>query len=419
MQRPTPSPLLLVCLLAACSGKDSPPPDSCGAVPATALVTAWTADPHYCMIRFADNLPVARQIAVVPNGDIFVAVPGQLIVIFDANGDGVSDAGERTTFAAVPDGNHGLTITSTHVYASSPTTVYRWPFKTGDRTATGAMETVVTGIQNLGHNSRSLVVDGQNRLYVEIGSAANVDLPGDVPWRAQIRRFNVATIPTAGYDIFAGELFASGLRNEVGLSFDSKGRLWGVENGRDNLVVGGDIHFDNPAEEVNLFDINRPGRFYGFPFCWSEGIWMDTTMAKGPGTQHLDPQQPGDFTEARCQDPNVVVPPAFALGAHLAPLDIIEYRGGAYPSELSGDMFVTSHGSWNRETGQVGRLIIRLKMGANAPTEAQNFLGESDGAGGLRQGLWGLRPVSIRIDHAGLLTFSDDSGTINKIGYRP
>ena len=78
--------------------------------------------------------------------------------------------------------------------------------------------------------------------------------------------------------------------------------MWGVENGRDNLMLGGDIHYDNPAEEVNLFDVNKPGRDYGYPHCWSEGIWMDTAMAKGPGTQHLDPDQPGSYTEAKCQD---------------------------------------------------------------------------------------------------------------------
>ena len=84
-------------------------------------------------------------------------------------------------------------------------------------------------------------------------------------------------------------------------------------------------------------------------------------------------------------------------------------------------MFVASHGSWNREIAQVGPLIIRLKMGANGPTEAQNFLGKADAATGeLSQGNWAIRPVSIRIDKAGLLTFSDDtSGTVNKIGYRP
>jgi glucose/arabinose dehydrogenase len=185
------------------------------------------------------------------------------------------------------------------------------------------------------------------------------------------------------------------------------------------VVDGADIHYDNPAEEVNLFDVNRPGRHYGYPFCWSEGIWMDA-RAKGPGTQHLDPDQPGAFTEAKCQDPNLVVPPAFALPAHVAPLDIIEYVGTGYPAEMVGSFFVTSHGSWNREIGQVGRTIIRLKMGPNGPTEAQNFLGEADPMGGLAQGTWAVRPVALRIDHAGLLVFSSDAtGTVYKIGYKP
>ena len=55
----------------------------------------------------------------------------------DTNGDGVSDAAERIVFATVPGGNHGLAITPTHVYASSPTTVFRWPYTsaTGPRSA--------------------------------------------------------------------------------------------------------------------------------------------------------------------------------------------------------------------------------------------------------------------------------------------
>jgi hypothetical protein len=36
------------------------------------------------------------------------------------------------------------------------------------------------------------------------------------------------------------------------------------------------------------------------------------------------------------------------------------------------------------------------------------------------QGEGAVRPVSIRIDKAGLLTFTDDTtGTVSKIGYRP
>jgi len=427
MRRSPPLVSLLACALAACSseGPSRPPPDSCGAVPASALnVAACLVDPHYCMIDFAQNVTHARQLAFAPNGDLFVASTGQVVVLFDDNGDGLSDAGERSTFAAVPEGNHGLALTATHVYASSSSTVYRWAYKTGDRVASGPMETVVFGIPWDGHATRTLLVDARNRLYVSIGSAANVDAPADPntpsPFRAVIYRYDLDSIPAGGHDMPDGEPFAYGLRNEVGLSIDSKNRMWGVENGRDNLMVGGDIHFDNPAEEVNLFDLDRPGRNYGYPFCWSEGIWMDTAMAKGPGTQHLDPDQPGAFTEAKCQDKDVVAPPVFALGAHLAPLDIVEYRGNGYPADVQGDLFVASHGSWNREIAQVGRMIVRLKMGKNGPTEAQTFLAQSDMAGGYVQGGWEIRPVSIVVDHAGLLVFSSDiRNAVFKIGYRP
>ena len=202
------------------------------------------------------------------------------------------------------------------------------------------------------------MVDGKQRLYVSIGSATNVDAPAtpDTPSsdRAVIRRYDLTKLPAGGFDAGEGELFASGLRNEVGLAFDGQGRLWGVENGRDELVVGGkDIHFDNPGEELNRFDVESPGRQYGYPFCWSEGLWTDA-LAKGPGTQHLDPDRPGAFTEAMCQDKNKVVPPVAVLPAHIAPLGVVSYEGNAYPSDMRGDLFVTSHGSWNRESGQVG-----------------------------------------------------------------
>ena len=59
-------------------------------------------------------------------------------------------------------------------------------------------------------------------------------------------------------------------------------------------------------------------------------------------------------------------------------------------------------------------------MNGDTASAVEPFLGEPDGSGGLDQGDWALRPVSIAVDAGGLLTFTDDaSGSINKIGYRP
>jgi glucose/arabinose dehydrogenase len=89
----------------------------------------------------------------------------------------------------------------------------------------------------------------------------NVD---DDATAAQLRKFPTASSADARGSVAhwsSGILWASGMRNEVGIRFDNSNprRLWGVENGvdyarRDDL---GDVHNDNPGEEVNLFD--RPG----------------------------------------------------------------------------------------------------------------------------------------------------------------
>ena len=273
------------------------------------------------------------------------------------------------------------------------------------------METVVYGIEAGGHSTRTLVdrraepalrqhrQRRQRRRPAGREHAAD-HARGDPALRARRRYPRAATRPAAG------EVFASGLRNEVGLSIDSKGRMWGVENGRDNLMVGGDIHFDNPAEEVNLFDTTRPGRNYGYPFCWSEGIWMDTAMAKGPrdaapGSRSAGRASPRRSARTRTSSSR----PRSRSARTWRRSTSSNTRGERLPG---GDGRATCSSPrtarGTARSAQVGRTIIRLKMGGGGPTEAENFLGESDGAGGLRQGNWGVRPVSIRVDAAGLLT---------------
>ena len=84
--------------------------------------------------------------------------------------------------------------------------------------------------------------DEKGLLYVSVGSVLNVDPDS---YRSRIRRFNLTHVPDGGFEFDLGEVFADGLRNEVGLAFDRSGVLWGVENGADRLFrddLGGDIH---------------------------------------------------------------------------------------------------------------------------------------------------------------------------------
>ena len=144
MPRLTSLPLLFALAVAACSGsgagKETPPPDTCTGVPDWALVTdAWTADPHYCVYRFGENVPAARGLAVAPNNDIFLIDNSEIRILREpSNGDRM---GPQYVFASLGGLNHGIVMTATHVYASTESMVYRWPYATGDLVATGGCET--------------------------------------------------------------------------------------------------------------------------------------------------------------------------------------------------------------------------------------------------------------------------------------
>ena len=96
--------------------------------------------------------------------------------------------------ARQPDLNHGLAYRDGFIYASSDTTVFRWPFASGTRAPiTASAETVVhsmnadgQGGAPLGHTTRTLVFDAQGRLYISIGSNGNVDSDS---YRSRMRRF--------------------------------------------------------------------------------------------------------------------------------------------------------------------------------------------------------------------------------------
>jgi glucose/arabinose dehydrogenase len=277
----------------------------------------------------------------------------------------------------------------------------------------GDPEQVVTGIPNGGHITRTLQFDNDGRLYVSVGSAGNVDANSN---RARLIRYAASELDSSS--TFAqGELFADGLRNEVGLALDSQGRIWGVENGRDNLQrpdLGADIHEDNPGEELNLFLEENIGRFYGYPYCWSEFNLPNT--GEGPGAQWADPDNTTQ-DDAWCKDTTNVIPPVMVMQGHSAPLDIRFYAGSAFPADVVGDAFVTFHGSWNRTT-ETGYKVVRIPFGDDGmPSGDPVPLLESANPGDSDPD-WPHRPVGLGIGQSGqLFVSSDASGIIIAVGH--
>lgn len=330
------------------------------------------------------------------------------------------------------------------MYASSDTTVWRWPYRAGQRTTSpDSVKEVVVRDMNAdgrggapgGHTTRTLAFDANGKLYVSVGSYSNVDADSH---RSRIRRFTLTTntdnaVPVGGFDFQNdGELFADGLRNEVGLAFDKRGVLWGVENGADNLHradLGGDIHDEHPAEELNAFREDDVGKHWGYPYCWTQ---FGTDLA-GPGvgaakgTVWAWPSfvNDGVHTDAWCRANTV--PPRVAMQAHSAPLGLAFYshesaltrcpsgqnNKTALPANMDGDAFVGYHGSWNRSP-PTGHKVVRVPMTSAGAVEGGGVAdvtpidvmknGKGEGA------RWanGLRPVDVRFDACGRLLVSDD-----------
>ena len=90
----------------------------------------------------------------------------------------------------------GVLIFGNFLYASSPTTVYRWPFPAkGNEVNTPTK--IITNMNAKqrgdlgapdGHATRSLAMDSKGLLYVSVGSAGNVDVDS---YRSRIRRFSL------------------------------------------------------------------------------------------------------------------------------------------------------------------------------------------------------------------------------------
>jgi TrAA12-like len=210
--------------------------------------------------------------------------------------------------------------------------------------------------------------------------------------------------------------------------------LWGVENGVDQFKRTdlGDVHRDNPCEELNRLGDPRTDdadRFFGYPQCHSE-YCLPSPLSQGPGTQwsHEDYFR-GQYNDEWCRDETNVVQPVMCMEAHVAPLDInfLERKNVSLgPAVRPGDAFVSNHGSWNRDPPQ-GYKVLHLPFADTDPEGCWSDVLSFDQSPeqDFAEGDWPVRPVGVEFQPlndaaAGrLLISSDDSGAIYSVQFDP
>ncbi len=317
-------------------------------------------------------LPGSPRFGVVsPDGQLFVSLrdSGRIVVLKD-NGQGAAQ--DPITFATGLNGPHGLAFHEyqgqMYLYTAENNRVSRFNYKDG-QTKADNRETIVQGIPSGGgHSTRSIAFGPDGKMYISAGSTCNVCQEND-PRRAAITQYNA--------DGTGERVFASGLRNEVGIAFNPQtGELWGTENSRDS--IGNDI----PPEEINVI---KDGSNYGWPYCYSNQVYDKAFGGKN---------------EAYCK---TTVPPALPMQAHSAPLGITFYFGQQFPQAFQGSAFVAFHGSWNRDE-KTGYKVVRIVNENNRPVRYEDFV-----TGWLQPGgEWG-RPVDVIAAPDGSLFITDDS----------
>jgi glucose/arabinose dehydrogenase len=364
----------------------------------------------FAVTRFAADLDEPRQIRVAPNGDIFVAESAAGRVRLLRAADGASTPNVQEAFATGLTKPFGIAFyppgpDPQWIYVANTNSVVRFPYRTGDRRATGGPETIVARITELdgGHWTRDLAFspDGQ-RMYLTVGSDSNVgeDMPQRTPaetasweaahgvgasWGTETDRADVLVFDPSGG---GRRSFANGLRNCVGLAIrPGTGEPWCSTNERDELG-------DNlvPDYVTHL----REGAFYGWPWYYLGA--------------HEDPRLPRARPDlaARVTAPDVLLP------AHSGSLGIVFYEASGFPAEYRGDLFAAFHGSWNRAARRAPK-IERVLFREGKPTgEIEDFVTGfvvDDGH------VW-ARPVGVAVARDGALLFTEDgNGTLWRVAY--
>jgi glucose/arabinose dehydrogenase len=363
-----------------------PPPNATRAVANPASVIPWpkgktpTAPTGFEVSLFADELDNPRMIYVLPNGDVLVmeSLPQQstsrIVLLRDSAKSGTPAV--RESFLRRLNMAFGMALIGNRFYVANTNGIVVFPYRSGDTQIKRRPEKILD-LPAGGHYTRNLLADpAGKKIYVAVGSSSNVDeqrVDEKDPRRAAILQINP--------DGSGMRVFASGLRNPVGMDWESKtNTLWTVVNERD--MLGDELVPDYLTEA-------RDGAFYGWPYSYFG--------------QNEDPRKKG-------QRPDLVakaIKPDFALGSHVAPLGLAFYQGKSFSERYHGGAFIGMHGSWNR-SDLVGYKVVFVPFQNGKPSGViEDFLTGFIANPKISQ-VYG-RPVGVAIWTDGSLLVADDA----------
>ena len=380
----------------------------------------------FTVTQFATGLGEARHLAVTKEGDVYVKLSSLkngkgIFYLHDGNGDGKADV--KAGFGDFA--GTGMGIKDGYLYASSDTEIFRYKLDANGKVIDpDKPEIVITGLLDRHeHSAKPFTFDNDGNIYVTIGAYSNacqvkdrtngspginpcpiLDSAGGV-WKFSADKLN----QTYG----DGERYATGLRNEMGISWNPDANaLYVMQHGRDQLHdLYPDLYTTKQSAELPaecMYRLNK-GDNAGWPYIYYDQIQHKKILA---------PEYGGDGKKEGGED---AIDPLVAFPGHMAPDGLLFYEGKMFPEKYKHGAFIAFHGSWNRAPEpQKGFFVAFVpfkdgKPSGNWEIFADNFAGGEQfmSPNGAKH-----RPCGLAQGPDGSLYVSDDQGgTIYKIVY--
>jgi len=392
----------------------------------------------FCATVFADGIGHARHLVVAPSGVVYVNTwsgdyydfdkvheGGFLVALQDKTGAGKADVIERfgETEQTGGHGGVGIGMYKGSIYAEINDRIVRYSLPAGGIVPKDAPETIVSGLPLGGdHPMHPFIIGADGSMYIDVATETNAcqpknrqpKVPGANPcteletrggiWRYDANKTNQKFTPADRY--------APGIRNGEGFAFDSAGRLFVTQHGRDQLHSNWpDLYKPSdealqPAEEMMLL---KSGGDYGWPECYYDVVQKKLVLA---------PEYGGDGGKAVGVCANKLGPAA-AFPAHWGPNGAVHYDGKRFPARYRDGVFIAFHGSWNRAPYAQGgyNVVFQPLAAGHASGTCEIF---ADGFAGAKKTPEGAtyRPTGLAVGPDGALYVSEDiKGRIYRIVY--
>ena len=351
--------------------------------------------PHGFHIGLYALVPDARHMAVGPQGIVtFVGTrKAQIYAVTDRGKTGVAE--EVKPFAStlnlvLPNGpcfskdgflfvveqNRVLMYPAAEFFYESPDVVAVPIVPQG--------ELIPKDEESYNHTARVCRVGPDNKLYIALGQPFNVPAPE----KADLyKKWGIGGIVRMDKDGKNREVYATGIRNSVGMDFNPKDKtLWFTDNQVDGM---GD---DQPPGELNR--AIKAGQNFGFPYYGGGHTRTD---------EYKNDTPPAD-----------IVYPQVEMVAHAADLGMTFYTGTVFPAKYRNAIFSAQHGSWNRTVPVGARVMVTYLKEDGTADKTEPFAEGWLNPNGEYLG----RPVDVAQLRDGSLLVSDDlSGALYRIWY--